>query len=220
MNEIILLSEIIITFLALILANKFFGKKGLYIWLVISIILSSILSVKTITIFSFEVSLGIVPYVSNFICINILIQKYGPNQQKNIITSGILSITITYLLMFVIQNYATTKGNFINNDIYNNIFKIDLRYFIALILTYITSVIANIEVYYQIRRNKNKIWMSNLVSTIIVFFTDTIVFSLIAYINELDTLSLIILIIISTLIKYITSIIGTSAIYLCSRIED
>lgn len=220
MNEFIFLIEIIITLFSLVLANKLFGKNGLYFWLIISIILSIILSFKSINLFSCEVNLGIVPYVSNFICMNILIQKYGQEQNKKIIICAIISIVITYLLIILLNSYEINNINLINNTAFINIFKLDLIKSVAFIITYIASALANIELYYQIRKTKNKIWISNFTSIVIIQFTDTMLFSLIAYLNFIDTINFIITIIITTAIKYIIGFIGTSTIYICQKIED
>lgn len=220
MNEFIFLIEIIVTLFSLVLANKLFGKNGLYFWLIISIILSIILSFKSINLFSCEVNLGIVPYVSNFICMNILIQKYGQEQNKKIIICTIISIVITYLLIILLNSYEINNINLINNAAFINIFKLDLIKSVAFIITYIASALANIELYYQIRKTKNKIWISNFTSIVIIQFTDTMLFSLIAYLNFIDTINFIITIIITTAIKYIIGFIGTSTIYICQKIED
>ena len=168
MNELILLIEIIVTFSALIIANKLYGKNGLYFWLIISIITSTILSVKTVIIFNYEVSLGIVPYVSNFICMNILVQKYGTEQNKKIVICSIMSLIFSYLLIVMLNNYNIGYINLENNEAFINVFKLDIIKCIAFVIAYIASILANIELYYQIRKTKNKIWISNFISTIII----------------------------------------------------
>ena len=220
MNELILLIEIIVTFSALIIANKLYGKNGLYFWLIISIITSTILSVKTIIIFNYEVSLGIVPYVSNFICMNILVQKYGTEQNKKIVICSIMSLIFSYLLIVMLNNYNIGYINLENNEAFINVFKLDIIKCIAFVIAYIASILANIELYYQIRKTKNKIWISNFISTIIIQFTDTVLYSIIAYLVFADIKIFVFSVIITTVIKYIVGTIGTGAIYICKKIED
>lgn len=186
MNELILLIEIIVTFFALIMANKLYGKNGLYFWLIISIIASTILSVKTVIIFKYEVSLGIVPYVSNFICMNILVQKYGTEQNRKIVICSIMSLIFSYFLIVILNNCSIDYINLENNEAFINVFKLDIIKCIAFVISYIASILANIELYYQIRKTKNKIWISNLISTIIIQFTDTVLYSIIAYLVFAD----------------------------------
>lgn len=220
MNELILLIEIIVTFFALIMANKLYGKNGLYFWLIISIIASTILSVKSVVIFNYEVSLGIVPYVSNFICMNILVQKYGTEQNRKIVYCSIMSLIFSYLLIAILNNCSTTFINLENNEAFINVFKLDIIQSLAFIIAYIASILANIELYYQIRKTKNKIWISNFISTIIIQFTDTILYSIIAYLVFSNIQVFVFYVIITTIIKYIVGIIGTGAIYICKKIED
>ena len=220
MNELILLIEIIVTFFALIMANKLYGKNGLYFWLIISIIASTILSVKTVIIFKYEVSLGIVPYVSNFICMNILVQKYGTEQNRKIVICSIMSLIFSYFLIVILNNCSIDYINLENNEAFINVFKLDIIKCIAFVIAYIASILANIELYYQIRKTKNKIWISNLISTIIIQFTDTVLYSIIAYLVFADIKFFVFSIIITTIIKYIVGIIGTGAIYIYKKIED
>lgn len=220
MNELILLIEIVITFLSLILANKFFGKNGLYFWLIISILISTILSVKTITLFSYDMSLGVVPYVSNFICMNILVQKYGVEQNRKIVICSILSLIFSYLIVIILNNCIIGNINFESNVSFINVFKFDSIKCSAFIITYIASILANIELYYQIRKTKNKIWISNLISTIIIQFADTMLYSIIAYLLFTDIKTFIFTVIITTVVKYLVGLIGTGAIYICKKIED
>lgn len=220
MNELILLIEIIVTFFALIMANKLYGKNGLYFWLIIFIIASTILSVKTVIIFKYEVSLGIVPYVSNFICMNILVQKYGTEQNRKIVICSIMSLIFSYFLILILNNCSIDYINLENNEAFINVFKLDIIKCIAFVIAYIASILANIELYYQIRKTKNKIWISNLISTIIIQFTDTVLYSIIAYLVFADIKFFVFSIIITTIIKYIVGIIGTGAIYICKKIED
>ena len=66
---------------------------------------------------------------------------------------------------------------------------------------------------------KNKIWVSNLLSVIVYGFVDTVIFSVIAFAGIINTMELIMLIIMVTILKIIIGILGTFLIYKDNKIN-
>ena len=66
MNELLFLVEMILVFVMVVLAKKFFGKQGLFIWIAIASILANIQVTKSINIFGISATLGNVLFSSNF----------------------------------------------------------------------------------------------------------------------------------------------------------
>ena len=60
---------------------------------------------------------------------------------------------------------------------------------------------------------KNKIWISNLITTVICGFVDTFIYSLLAYTGGMDIISLVKVIIINSIVKIIVGVLGTVYIY-------
>ena len=81
------------------------------------------------------------------------------------------------------------------------------------------ALIFNYKLYYYLKRIKNKIWISNLFSSIIINFITAILFPILAYALIEEPIDIIKLIIIRYLISLIVSIIGTIPIYIANRIE-
>jgi hypothetical protein len=57
-NEILWIVLLIVSFSGILLAYKFFGKTGLYVWTPMAIIIANIQVMKTIEIFGFALSTG------------------------------------------------------------------------------------------------------------------------------------------------------------------
>jgi len=109
MNSILFIFTILLTFLLLITFNKIFGKQGLYFWLVIALVLTNILDIKTITILDYDIPITIIFYISVFTCTNIIIQKYGPEQTKKILT---ITLTCIITLFIIIPLLINLNNNF------------------------------------------------------------------------------------------------------------
>ena len=78
MNSIIIVLLLILVSLLLIYSMyKIYDKRGLYFSLVIMNIMSFILSFKIIKIFSLNINLGLIPMISIFTIIYIIITKYS-----------------------------------------------------------------------------------------------------------------------------------------------
>ena len=68
MNELLLFIEIIIMFSLLLLAKKFFGKEGIFVWIGIASVIANIQVSKCIDIFGISGTLGNVLFAS--VCIS------------------------------------------------------------------------------------------------------------------------------------------------------
>lgn len=117
MNSIIIVLLLILVSLLLIYSMyKIYDKRGLYFSLVIMNIMSFILSFKIIKIFSLNINLGLIPMISIFTIIYIIINKYSIKDKKKHIK--LKSIYKYHNLYTYINNKL-----FHTNRIWNNINK-------------------------------------------------------------------------------------------------
>ena len=56
---------------------KKYKTEGMYIYTIVSLILSFIMSLKIVSVYDYDVNLGIIPLVTVFTSQNIIIQKKG-----------------------------------------------------------------------------------------------------------------------------------------------
>ena len=78
MNTIsLLMLELILCLITLVFLYKQYKTNGLYIYIIISLILSSLMSLKLTSLFNYDLNLGIIPFVTIFTASNIIIQKNG-----------------------------------------------------------------------------------------------------------------------------------------------
>ena len=215
MNNIYLLcTELIICLLGLITMYKLFKFEGLYTYSIFAFIISCLMSLKIISLYSFDINLGIICYTSIFISSNIIIQKKGYDETKKLILYTVISGTIAYACFYLCSLMDSSNINLFTNKSFDNIFENSERLYFANIVTILYILILNGKLYYYLKRIKNKIWISNIFSGIIIQFISSILFCTISYALIKEPIDIIKLIIIRYMISLIVIIIGTIIIYI------
>ena len=218
----LLILELILCLTTLGFLYKYYKTNGLYIYIyiIISLILSSLMSLKLTSLFNYDLNLGIIPFVTIFTASNIIIQKNGPNAIKKLILTVSASFLISYALLYLVQMMDSSNINLFTNASYDNIFVDSLRMYFANFVTFLYSMLINSKLYYYLKKLKNNILISNLFSTIIIQFIASILFGLIAYIFIKEPIDIIKIIMIRYLLSLITGVLGTIPIYITKKVEE
>lgn len=221
MNSLsLLIIELIICTVAIIILYKNYHLVGLYAYTIVSIILSCMMSFKMITIYNYDMNLGIIPLVTIFIVSNIIIQKNGPDETKKhlLLTVGIL--VISYIILLLIKQMSASRIGLFTSASYNNIFDNSLRIIFANAVTILYSLILNNKLYYYLKRMKNSIIISNIFSIIIIQFIASILFGVIAYTFIKEPIDIIKIIMIRYLVSLVVGLVGTIAIITTKYIKE
>ncbi len=216
----LLIIELIICTVAIIILYKNYHLVGLYAYTIVSIILSCMMSFKMITIYNYDMNLGIIPLVTIFIVSNIIIQKNGPDETKKhlLLTVGIL--VISYIILLLIKQMSASRIGLFTSASYNNIFDNSLRIIFANAVTILYSLILNNKLYYYLKRMKNSIIISNIFSIIIIQFIASILFGVIAYTFIKEPIDIIKIIMIRYLVSLVVGLVGTIAIITTKYIKE
>ena len=62
MNELLWICTLLLCFTTIVVSYKFFGKTGLFIWIVVATMIAEIQTMKLIRLFGLETSLGNILY--------------------------------------------------------------------------------------------------------------------------------------------------------------
>lgn len=223
MNYIYLLIEVILIYLLMILFYRFGKKDGLFLYIGL---MSSVLAIsmfELIDIFSFQIDLVIPLIMGIFICSNIIMQRYGLDETKKIIKFFavpylVVTIMIGFFALLSTSEYTVTSGSN-----FNNLFNYDLSSF-RIMIGYLLSIGLmlwyNGYMYYYIRKNKNRLLFSNIGTTLIIQFVESIIFVVISYFGEFDINVIFSIIIIRYLLKVIMGIIGLIPINIIIKMKD
>ncbi|MBQ8193141.1 MAG: VUT family protein [Bacilli bacterium] len=223
MNFVYLLIEVIVIYLLMILFYRFGKKEGLYLYIGL---MSSVLAIsmfELIDIFSFQIDIVIPLIMGIFICSNIILQRYGLDETNKIIkffTIPYLAVitTIGFYALIGTSEYTSETG-----ISFNNLFSYDLSNF-RIVIGYLLSIGLmlwyNSYMYYYIRKNKNKLLFSNIGTTLIIQFVESIIFVVISYFGEFDINVIFSIIIIRYLLKVIMGIIGLIPVNVIIKMKD
>ena len=175
------------------------------------------MSLKQIDLVSVTVPIGFGVTTSLIIAGNIITQKRGTDEIK----TYILLIIVTALVSFCFLNMSglmkSSDYNLYANKSYDSIFEYNLRVYIANLISLPLCVWLNSKLYYEIKKIKNNIALSNIFSIVIIELLENIIFILIGYLFEYELINIILCIIFRYMIKAVIGAIGTIPIYISNK---
>ncbi|RTK97427.1 MAG: VUT family protein, partial [Neisseriaceae bacterium] len=214
-NELLWLSLIIVNFSATLLAFRLFGKAGLFIFAVISIIMANIQALKQIDIFGLHGSMGDISYMGVYLISDILSENYGKDEARKIIGVGLFSIISATIIMYISLQLIPNNFDTVQSAL-NQIFGVFPRFVLASICAFLVSQSYDI-VAYQFWRKKfpdfKYIWIRNGASTMISQIIDNLIFSLIAFIGIFEFKYIMEIFVTSFVLRSIITVIDTPFVY-------
>lgn len=213
MNFVLMFIEVLLSFIFILLFYKKYKEEGLYIISVILFILSIIFSLKNIEIMNLEIPLGTILPTVMLVVSNILVQRNGLDAIKKL--TCILSITAIVIVTLLILSSLIIPSNYLyNTNIeYHELIKNNIRTIIATAITPLIVIWINSTMYYQLKREKNNVFISNIFTALIISFIDAIIFSILVFASLIPLNEIFFIIAIVYVIKFIISLFGTLIVY-------
>lgn len=209
MNSIILVLLLILVSLLLIYSMyKIYDKRGLYFSLVIMNIMSFILSFKIIKIFSLNINLGLIPMISIFTIIYIIITKYSIKDKKTILSLSLYTNIITSILILITNYFIPTVSETISISI-KGTFEYNYKILILYPIIILLSQYIIIKLFNYLKELQSNIIINITLTYITTGLVYTLVFYLIAYINLIDIKNTIFMGVSSFLIGIIITLLNT-----------
>ncbi len=218
MNYILIIIEVLLSYLTLLLFHKKFKLDGIYYYIVMATILSNVMILNTIDILTYPISVGFGITSSIVIATIILTHKRGPSELSKLIITIIISSIISYSYLTLSSYMGISDTNKYTNISYSIIFKNNIRIYLANTISLILSIYLSTKLYHTMKQIKNKIWISNIFTTVIVEFIESIIFCVIAYAFSLKVIDLIMVIVIRYVIRALIECLGTTVIYIDDKI--
>lgn len=223
MNYIYLALEVLLIFLTMIIFYKFGKKDGLYVYIGLMSSILSVILINTVDILSFQVSIGIPIIIGIFLCSNIIVQKYGIDEVKRILYTYGVSYLVTFIIIGLVSLAYTKVFDITSNNVFDLLFGYGLNNFRCVISNFISIIIMlwiGSGIYHSIRKSKNILFISNVVTTFVISFIESLVFVLIAYIGNFTGIELFGMISIRYIFEVIVSIIGLIPVYFIVKFID
>ena len=216
-NLLLIIIEVIICYTSLILLAKKYKTDGIYIYTITATLISCIMNLKEITIMNINIPLGLGVTSSLLIAVNLLTQVKGKDELNKYLLIVLITSVFGYLILYLSGIIETSNYNYYANKSYDNIFTYNLRLSLSLLISLLISIWISSNLYYTIKRLKNKIIFSNILSTIITELFDSVIFVIIAYLFEYQYIDIFLCLLLRYIIKTIIAILGTIPLYIANK---
>jgi hypothetical protein len=197
---------------------RLFGKDGLFVAIVISIILCNIQVLKIVEIFGLTATLGNILYGSIFLATDLLSELYGKDKARRGVWFGFYALIFTTVIMQLALLFKPAPDDFIDPAL-RQIFSFLPRVAAASIIAYLLSQFHDVWLYHVLKKRfeNRHLWLRNNVSTMISQLIDSLIFCTIAFWGVFPKNIFIEILITTYAIKWIVAILDTPFIYLARR---
>lgn len=217
-NIVLLFVEIVCTFGAVILANKFFGKYGLLAWVPLASVLANIMTAKTVNMFGLSSTMGTVLFASTFLATDILTENYGVKLAKKAVFVGMFG-TLFYIVSSQIGiRYIPSMFDYAHDSMVT-IFSLSFRISISSVIMYFIANMSDVYLYdkLKLKMGGKHMWVRNNVSTILCNCLENFFFMFMAFIGTFDLTTVIIMALSTSVIEIIAGICDTPFLYIATK---
>lgn len=125
--------------------------------------------------YTFEISVGILPYPITFLITDIISEVYGKKKANQLVTAGIFASFFSLLIVYVAANVPATHWSPIDDSLFNKVFGATAIAVFASMIAYLLAQYIDIQVFHFWKRlTKGKhLWLRNNFSTFLSQFVDT-----------------------------------------------
>ena len=126
-------------------------------------------------IYTFEISVGILPYPITFLITDIISEVYGKRKANQVVTAGIFASFFSMLIVFASGIVPATDWSPINDSLFNKVFGATAIAVLASMMAYLFAQYVDIQIFHFWKRlTKGKhLWLRNNFSTFLSQFIDT-----------------------------------------------
>lgn len=225
-NELLIISSLIISFGALIIALKLFGKSGVFAWISICAILANIEVTILVHAFGMDQTLGNTLFASSFLATDILSELYGKKEANKGVWIGIFTTIIFIIFSNMWLHYIPTESDWAHSSILT-LFTNTPRILIASLIAYAISELLDVKLYHAWWKLTEKksgkkdsfLWFRNNFSTLISQAVNILIFNFGAFFSLYSIKELIKITISCYVIYIVTSLLDTPFIYLAKKLQ-
>lgn len=126
-------------------------------------------------IYTFEISVGILPYPITFLITDVISEIYGKKKANQVVTAGIFASFFSLLIVFVADTVPATSWSPIDDPVFSKVFGATAIAVFASMMAYLLAQYIDIQIFHFWKRlTKGKhLWLRNNFSTFLSQFVDT-----------------------------------------------
>ncbi|WP_459211394.1 queuosine precursor transporter [Aquimarina rhabdastrellae] len=126
-------------------------------------------------LYTFEISVGILPYPITFLITDLISEIYGKQKANQIVTAGIFASFFSLLIIYVASVAPATSWSPINDTLFDKVFGATPIAVLASMLAYLFAQYIDIQIFHfwkKLTQGKH-LWLRNNFSTFFSQFIDT-----------------------------------------------
>ena len=126
-------------------------------------------------LYTFEISVGILPYPITFLITDLISEIYGKQKANQIVTAGIFASFFSLLIIYVAAVVPATGWSPVNDTLFDTVFGATPIAVLASMLAYLFAQYVDIQIFHFWKRltNGKHLWLRNNFSTFFSQFIDT-----------------------------------------------
>ena len=126
-------------------------------------------------LYTFEISVGILPYPITFLITDIISEVYGKRKANQIVTIGIFASFFSMLIVIVSGIVPATDWSPVSDTLFNKVFGATAIAVLASMLAYLFAQYIDIQLFHFWKRltKGKRLWLRNNFSTFLSQFVDT-----------------------------------------------
>lgn len=225
-NEILLVITLIAEYTGVLFAFRYFGRKGLFVWVAIATVLANIEVMILVEAFGIEMTLGNILFASTFLATDILSENFGKRQAVQAVAIGITTSAV-FVLISSSWLFYVPSANDVNSPVIHELFTKTPRVVLASVIVYAIVQCLDVYLYHLIweisprkLRGKSGLWIRNNGATIISQIVNAILYNVLAFWGVYPIKTLVSLIVSNILIYIVTSLADTPFLYMARLRRD
>lgn len=211
-NEILFLITTVVSFSMVLIAYRFFGKVGMFIWMVIATILANIEVAKCVNMFGLATALGNVIYGSTFLSTDILSEMHGEKDAKKCVWMGFFAMITATALMQLSLLFIPNEEDFASPAL-KTIFSLMPRFAISSIVCFLISNRLDVFLFQWFGKHTKRLWVKNNAATMIAQFVDTVLYTILAFAGVFSIQAMVEIVISAYIMKFIVAVLDTPFLY-------
>ena len=171
--------------------------------------------------YTFEQSVGILPYPITFLVTDLISEIYGRKKANLVVLSGLIASVFMLFVVTIADASAATSWSPVDDDTFSKVFGLSGAAVFASMMAYLTAQFVDIRVFHFWKKltNGRHLWLRNNASTVFSQFIDTFcVLFLLCSLSVIDWNMFSVLLLNGFLFKVFVAFIDTPFFYLFSHL--
>ena len=220
MNELVLITEVVIVFSMVLASHFLFKREGVIAWVAIATVLANIITAKNAMIFGLSTAIGTVMFASTFLATDVLSECYSKEDAKKAVYIGLFSNIALICATQIALRYIPSQFDYANGAM-QTLFALNLRISIASATMYFIANMADVYIFNKIKTKMHgkALWVRNNVSTILCNCLENFGFIGLAFWGIYDGKTILTIALSTSIIELIVALLDTPFLYIARKIS-